>query len=242
MGYKLNERVQSGGVPMHLVKPMLDSHSIPYFVETGTAGGQTAIEASKHFKRVWTIELIKNRAEIKSFPSNVTYIEGDSANLLPNIVQELKGLRGDKKNQYVIFYLDAHYSDIVPNTSGHPECPVIHEINHVADYGEDAVLIIDDARYFLGHPPHPHDPTQWPSIDQVIILLRDKFPFHKITLTDDYILCIPLHLREVIDREWRDKFSVRYPDEKEKLRIESRNVFNAAMKMYNEFVNYISKP
>lgn len=239
MGYKTNG-VDTGGLPMHLVKPLIDNYDIPFFVETGTASGDSARLASKLFKKVWTIEVVEDRQNIQTENDNIEFLVGDSSKLLYGIIEELKNKKGDNKHQFVLFYLDAHYSDIVPNESDYPECPLLDEIKIAANYGEDAIIIIDDARLFLGQPPYPHDPREWPSIKEIFALLIEKFPYHHITLTDDYILAVPLHVRDVIDKEWRDRFAVRYPNEEDKLKVQVKDVYHAFMeKFYKPFFEYI---
>lgn len=233
MGYCTNG-VTTGGLPLHLVKPLIDAHDIPYMVETGTAAGDSARLSATLFKSVWSIELIQGRAEIKDAPKNVFFLQGDSGELLPEIIKELIKLKAKKEHQYVLFYLDAHYSGDTPNETDYPECPLLEEIKAVAEYGEDAIIIIDDARLFFGHPPHPHDPTQWPSIAEIFWVLSNSFPYHHITITDDYVLAIPLHVRDVIDAEWRNRFHIRYPNAEDKLRGQVQDV-------YKSLLNYMTK-
>lgn len=238
MGYMLNG-VLTGGLPDHLIKPMIDKYDIPYMVETGTANGDSARLAATMFKKVFTIELITDRPATESAQDNIEFLFGDSKKLLPEIVNELFILKSTKERQYVLFYLDAHYSDIVPNESDYDECPLLQEIRCVAVYGEDAIIIIDDARLFFGSPPYPHDPTEWPSMCEIFILLKSKFPYHHITITDDYILAIPIHCREAIDKEWRDRFHIRYPNEKDKLREQYKEVWKDIRGHYSEFLKYV---
>ncbi len=229
MGYKTNG-VDTGGLPMHLIQPLLDKYEINYLVETGTANGDSARAAAKLFKKVWTIELIEDRQEKKDSPDNITWLVGDSTKLLPDIISELLELRDNSKRNWVLFYLDAHYSGDTENESGYPECPVLEEIKCIETYGYESIIIIDDARLFLGQPPHPHNPEEWPSIADIFILLKDKFPYQHTTITDDYILSIPLHVRDVIDQEWRDRFHIRYPNEADKLKSQVRDVYKALKK------------
>ena len=238
MAYKLNG-CETGGLPIHLVKPLVENYDIPFIVETGTAGGLSIREAAKLFKTCWTIELIAERPDIEEAPTNVHFLVGNSPDVLPSIILKLKILKDEKESQYVLFYLDAHYSDEVPNESDCPECPLLEEINCIAEYGNDAIIIIDDARLFFGHPPYPHNPQEWPSICEIFILLKEKFPYHHITITDDYILCIPLHCREVIDKEWRDRFHIRYPNEKDKLKGQYKEVWKDVKERYSEFLKYV---
>ena len=239
MGYQLNG-CNTNGLPEYLIKAILDKHEVKYLVETGTASGDSARLAASMFEKVWTIEVIEERQEPDESVSNIEYLCGDSVELLPAIIKKLKQLKENNERQWVLFYLDAHYSGNTPNESGYPECPVLKEIQAISEYGEDSIIIIDDARLFFGHPPYPHDPTEWPSICEIFILLREKFPYHHITITDDYILCIPLHVREVIDKEWRGRFHIRYPNDEDKLRQQVKDVHVAFIdKLYKPFLNYI---
>jgi hypothetical protein len=238
MGYKLNG-CNTGGLPMYLIKPLLEKYKIPFFVETGTAGGESVRTASPYFKHCYTIELIKGRPNKDIINKNVDYLIGDSVELLPNIISELNDAKSKlepinhvEQKQFVLFWLDAHYSDEVPNTSNRKECPILEEIQAVSAYGDDAIIFIDDARLFLGSVPYPCNPKDWCSISDIFVKLTNCFPYHYHTLTDDYIISIPIHVKEVIDKEWRDRFSERYPSEKEKIRVELKHI-------YNEFLNYI---
>lgn len=227
MGYILNTGVKSDGLPVHLVKVLVDNYHVPFFIETGSAGGDSARLAATMFQKVWSIELVKDRADTKDAPSNVTFLEGDSVEHLPEIIQELLSRNPKKEQQFVLFYLDAHFCGDTPNELPYPECPLLDEIKCIAEYGEDALIIIDDARLFFGSPPYPNDPTQWPAVCDIIILLREKFPFHHITITDDYILAVSHHVREAIDKEWRDNFKIRYPNPQDKLKQQVKDVHKA---------------
>jgi len=239
MGYK-TLGVDTGGLPMHLVKVLQDKYEIPFLVETGTASGQSSLEAFRFFDKIWTIELIPERPEFPNKVGRIISLIGDSTTLLPNVISELLERKGGKERQWVLFYLDAHYSDDVPNETGYPECPLLKEIECVAEYGYESIIIIDDARLFLGQPPHPHNPEEWPSILEIFTLLKEKFPYHHITITDDYILAIPLHVRDVIDKEWRDRFHIRYPNDADKLRGQVKDVYKAFIKdIYEPFKRYI---
>lgn len=239
MGYQTNG-CDTGSIPMYLIKPLLDKHSIPYLVETGTANGQSMRDASPFFKKCTTIELIGSRPEIKDAPTNVEFLIGQSVDLLPIIIDELNELKQTEGNltenkvrqQFVIFFLDAHYSDNVPNTSDIPECPVLEEIEIVSKYGDDAIIIIDDLRLFIGSTPYPCNANEWPTLDDIMHKLRILFPYHYNTIVDDYIISIPVHVKEVWDKEWRDRFKIRYPDDKDKLKEYTKYVYTA-------FLNYL---
>lgn len=216
MGYKLNG-VKTGGLPVHLINPLLEKHSIKFFIESGTAGGESIRVAAKMFEECYTIELVEGRSKI-NIP-NTTFVLGESQEKLPGIIKELDG-------SWAFFWLDAHYSDPEPNTSNYKECPVLEEIEAIAPYPK-SVIMIDDARLFLGAAPWPLDPRQWPGIADIFKALDKAFPEHYKTITDDYILCIPQEMKPEIDHEWVSRYKVRYPSEQDKLKEDAKNVFSA---------------
>ena len=236
MGYKLNG-VETEGLPVHLIKPLLDSHSIPYFVETGTAGGHSVKEASSMFKKCYTMEIISGRPVLKDVPKNIDFMIGNSIDLLPEVIDELIILREAEgtvtengvRQQFVLFWLDAHYSDNVPNKSDIPECPVLDEIEIVSKYGDDSIVIIDDCRLFLGATPYPCNSAEWCGIDEIFNKLRTLFPYHYNTLVDDYIVSIPIHIKEVWDEQWNKRFLTRYPSEQDKLKVDAQNVYKSVL-------------
>jgi hypothetical protein len=230
MGFLLNG-VNTGGIPMYLIEKILLKHEVPYFVETGTAAGASVRTASPYFKTCYTIEAIDGRQEIANAPDNILFFTGNSPDMLYEIVSELLRLKGSATRQFVLFWLDAHYSGDTPNETEFPECPLLDEIQEVSRYGEDAIILIDDARLFFGHPPYPNNPKEWPCIQDIFIKLRECFPYHYATITDDYILCVPIHVKEVIDEEWRSRYHIRYPNAADKLKAQAKEVF-AAVKNY----------
>ena len=64
MGYLYNG-VETEGVPLKMINEIIKGVNVEYFVETGTAGGFSIIEASKHFPTCFTIELIEGRTPKK---------------------------------------------------------------------------------------------------------------------------------------------------------------------------------
>jgi len=233
MGYLLNG-VDTGGIPVYLIKKIIDYVRVDTLVETGTASGESIKEASKYFKTCHTIELIPDRQVVDKKIKNITWHEGNSLVILPNIVNELVAIKDgmqikgeDTVYEYVLFFLDSHYSDPVPNTSGIQECPVMQELEIISKYADSAIIIIDDLRLFIGQPPAPLNPQEWPSIQEIFALFNDMFPHSYTTIVDDYILSIPSRLREPIDEEWRSRFTIRYPNAADKLKEQAREVLKA---------------
>lgn len=234
MGHKINDMVDTGGFPLYLVKNLIENVDVPYFIESGTAGGESIIKASKHFKHCYTIELIEGRAIVNPDIENITWYTGHSVGVLAEIIEELiidkESLQKPKKPEkynYALFFLDAHYSDNVPNESEYKECYILEEIQAMARYRDDSIIIIDDARLFMGHPPAPNNPQDWAGIQDIFISLKEHFPYNYSTIIDDYIVSVPERIRDYIDEDWRKNFNKRYPSEKDKLQSEVKNVWKA---------------
>ncbi len=214
MGY-LHNGVKTGGVPIDFIKRFVDEYDIQIFIETGTAGGQSAQDAAQIFGLVHTIEIVEGRSNVWC-PENVTFHIGDSAKLLNSVSKPFKGQR-------IVFWLDAHWSEPYESPKDVDECPVLDEI--AAIKGHDALVLIDDARLFFGAHPYPGDPRKWPSFQKVFVALRDSFPKHEITIVDDYIIAIPDYMRDTFHNEWRERFKQRYPEEIDRVKMEMRNSY-----------------
>jgi hypothetical protein len=218
MGYPSN-MIKNSGIPIDLVKKITTAFNVPYFVETGTAGGESVRLAAELFKDCHTIEVVKERAIINKkldWPDNIYFYNADSIEVLPNILEGFK-------DEYALYWLDAHYSDNVPAAEGVVECPLLQELDIISKH-QQAIILIDDARLFLGPPPWPNDPRQWPRIDEIFAAIKAKYPWHYTTIVDDYIVSLPDTLKDVLDKEWLENFDKRYPSEKERLRTESKHV------------------
>jgi hypothetical protein len=224
MGYLTNDIVTSGGLPTWIIKPLLDSFIIPVFLETGTAGGSSVKEASELFEKCFTIELLENTVTETIDKDNVSFHVGNTVDVLPKIISELN----ESHNQSsILFWLDAHYSGLQVNETGYKDCYILEELEIVSRYDGNAIILIDDARLFIGMPPYPLDPRDWASIDEIFSLIKEKFPNNRTTIMDDYIFSFPEQMKSVIDSEWRKNYDIRYPDASTKLRTKAKDVFNA---------------
>ena len=52
-------------------------------------------------------------------------------------------------------------------------------------------MLIDDARYFLGPPPVPHEISGWPDWESVLRALRQLSSTHAVICSNDTILFVP---------------------------------------------------
>jgi hypothetical protein len=227
MGYELNG-VEDGGCPFHIVKKIIEGFDVPYFVETGTAGGVTIKKASEIFKECHTIEIIPNRTlernEINvydendptlitdiifvpiEYSENITFHLGDTTKVLPKILSKVN-------DNYCVFWLDAHYSDEIPSEDGTVECPILDELQIISLFNchNKAIILIDDARLFFGTPPSPMKPELWASLQDIFDSIRKNFPYHHFTIVDDYIVAVPNEMKQNLFNEWLERFKIRYP-------------------------------
>jgi FkbM family methyltransferase len=167
-----------------------------HFIETGTYLGNTAIWASDYFEKIYTIE-IDHEISQKAFynarhKNNISFIVGDSSKELSAISSSLPGSN--------IYWLDGHWCQEVPKISF--ECPLLNELNSIVARPDDLILI-DDARFFMGIVPYPHDANNWPRIDEVLLMIRSKYPDHRIVIDLDIIMCFPIDVYMYLEENVR---------------------------------------
>jgi hypothetical protein len=133
------------------------------FIETGTHLGDTLayIGHNKEIKCT-SIELsnelfVQARKRFASY-SNVNILHGDSADVLPICVLELR--------EPALFWLDGHYSGGI-TAKGLYETPVSTELAAILDSSiKTHVILIDDARCFDGN-------NGYPNLDDLLKIVRE---------------------------------------------------------------------
>jgi FkbM family methyltransferase len=174
-------------VPEELIAFLKQKFALEDFVETGTFQAVSATWASRHFKRVFTIEanepLWRAARTRHGYLSNIEFILGNSPHELKKLFPRL---------QRPLFWLDAHWCG--PHTAGETEeCPLLAELAAISEADiEPKVILIDDARYFLAPPPsgHNHKWEQWPDLTTVLSSLERCGDFY-ILVEDDVIAAVP---------------------------------------------------
>lgn len=151
----------SSNLPGPLVHRLRRKWRINFFVETGTAYGDTTELAAIMFDQVWSCDIDgklieKARDRIKDYPGVKLSIES-SPDFLRRIKPELA--------QPVMYWLDAHWSG--GPTKPVKESPLLEEIGAISSLNGHSVILIDDIELIETPPPLPHDPTQWPTMDKV---------------------------------------------------------------------------
>lgn len=229
MGQRLNG-VNTGGIPMYLINEFLKETDIPLFVELGTASGGSIKEAAPYFKECVTIEINEDRPLYDSTLRNVKWLIGNTIDILPGLIEEFINYKSDNKiedHRYCLFWVDSHFDGDKPKNSKYKDCYLLEELDIISLYSQDSIIIIDDARLFMGNPPQPNNALEWPNLQQIFEKFRQKFPYFFVTIVDDYILAFPDRLKWVFDREWMGRYSVRYPSDADKLKSQVKDVYDA---------------
>ena len=157
------------------------------FVETGTYQAETTAATAPLFDRVYTVELspvLYEQATRKlAHLRHVEVIQGSS----PEVLRA----RGPEFSlSSVLYWLDAHWCG--GSTGGAAnECPLLGELAAIGDLNDSSVVLIDDARYFLGPPPAPHNAAHWPGLFEVEGALRQISGRHKLWIVNDVIIYAP---------------------------------------------------
>jgi hypothetical protein len=124
---------------------------IKVFVETGTYRSETVRLLRKHVDRCITIELdpaLHAEAQAKmSAMDGIDLLLGNSGDLIPEVLKAL--------NQPALFWLDAHYSG-AGTARGPEDTPILQELGAILRHPvEGHVVVIDDAREFIGAADYP---------------------------------------------------------------------------------------
>lgn len=140
-----------------LIKDIQKTHKISIFIETGTFIGNSLIGLHQSFEKLYSIELDKGiyrlaKKRLSPYP-NVEILHGDSARLLPQIMDTL--------SSPAIFWLDAHYSSGVTGL-GELQTPVMRELKTIFDHPiKKHYILIDDVKDFNGL-------NDYPTVDEIL--------------------------------------------------------------------------
>ena len=147
---------KSNTTPPHIIKRFYIKYykyrySINVLIETGTFLGEMVRKQRKCFKKIYSIEIdpiLFRRAKdkFKRF-ENINIIYGDSSEQLIRVLEYLQ--------EPAIFWLDGHYSG-KGTSKGFKQTPIFEELSLILKhYIKNHVIIIDDARYFIGENDYP---------------------------------------------------------------------------------------
>lgn len=187
-------------IPESLVLNLVKNNNVKNFIETGTYKGNSSFWAAKHFDNVFTIELNKELYEEtssrKDAPKNIKFLHGNSKDVLPELVNKLDGQS--------IFWLDGHWC--MGAGGKEDECPLMNELMAISKT-KDSIILIDDARCFLGPLPPPHNANDWPRIDEIFLLINNHFPSYTTTIVEDVIVAVPASVKQNLDDYWQNNYN-----------------------------------
>lgn len=171
-----------------LVTALKQALPLDVFVETGTFRGDTVELVRERFKTVHSVELSREHYEAARLRfadrAHIDLVCGDSAEAL---ARWMPGLH--KKS--VLYFLDAHWCAADNTAGGASQCPLLDEIRAIGRLNDESLIVIDDARLFLAPPPAPHEISDWPDMNAVLVALQRASPSHRAMVLNDVILFFP---------------------------------------------------
>jgi hypothetical protein len=160
-----------------VVREYAERFQLKTFVETGTYLGQMIDATKEIFDEIVSIELDKTlfqRAKSRfSEYKNITILRGDSAELLPEYIKDIR--------KPVLFWLDAHYSAGF-TAKGDLNTPINAELESILNHplNTEHVILIDDARCFNGL-------DDYPTLNDLKKAIQEKNPNLVMNIRDDII-------------------------------------------------------
>jgi hypothetical protein len=162
-----------------VIREYAQRYALRTLVETGTYLGD-AIQANlRNFSRIYSIELGEDlwKRSVRRFKGapHVTILHGDSAAVLPRVVE---GLR-----EPALFWLDGHFSGGI-TAQGPTDTPVLVEVATVLSHPFEHVVLIDDVRCFVGKDGYP-------TLSALEAFVRERKPGCTFTVRDDIARVVP---------------------------------------------------
>ncbi len=147
------------------------------FIETGTYKGKMVYAVMPYMDQIYSIELSEThyqnaRKRFAGYPDIHIY-QGQSGEVLPQILKTI--------DQPCLFWLDAHYSG-GSTAKGDMETPIMQEMECILNHPlvEKHVILIDDARCFVGQ-------NDYPSLESLQKLIHEAHPDWIFEVTNDII-------------------------------------------------------
>jgi hypothetical protein len=161
------------------VKHYADKYAIKTLIETGTYFGHMIRAVQYDFEQIYSVELSaelanKARSKFKNY-GWIEILEGDSGEMLPTIL--------GKVTKPCLFWLDAHYSSGV-TAKGQLDTPIELELDLILRQMIPHVILIDDAREFVGQ-------NDYPAIEELRMQVLQKAPKRKFEVQNDIIRILP---------------------------------------------------
>lgn len=163
------------------IKSYGERFDLDTLIETGTYLGTTVWAVRNYFSRIVSIELGQELYEKakKMFEDyeHISIIKGDSGEVLPIVLE----LIIDKP---CLFWLDGHYSAGI-TACGDLQTPIIQEIEAIFAHPiKQHVILIDDARLFVGK-------DDYPQLDEFVQYIKSIRTDINVEVIDDIIRITP---------------------------------------------------
>jgi hypothetical protein len=159
-----------------VIKDYARKYGIKIFVETGTFLGQTVDAVKYAFNKIFSIELddkLYNNAKTKFLKfKNISIIRGDSAEVLPGILNDI--------SEPCLFWLDGHYSHGI-TAKAKIDTPILQELSHILSHPvKEHIILIDDAHFF-------NSQGDWPDIKKLEEMVHKERPDLIFEIKNDII-------------------------------------------------------
>lgn len=162
-------------VKQNNIRKFQRDYGLTTFVETGTFLGDMVEAQKRDFRKIYSIELgedLYNQAveRFNKYP-HIKLLHGDSGVVLKDLLREI--------NEPALFWLDGHYSAGITAKSG-KNTPIMEELGAILSQKYDHIILIDDARLFIGE-------GDYPTIDELSSFVTGLDSRRKISVADDII-------------------------------------------------------
>lgn len=163
-------------IKQEIIVEYKNKHNISTLVESGTYLGDMVWAQQDNFDKIYTIELSKHLHQLaqKRFKKkeHIHVLLGDSGKMMTTVVKEIS----DK----AIFWLDGHYAGGI-TARGEKDCPIWDELKAILSTDIEHIILIDDARLFIGE-------RDYPSLNGVQVYILEQYPNSKIKVVNDCII------------------------------------------------------
>ncbi|MDR5002190.1 MULTISPECIES: FkbM family methyltransferase [Brevibacillus] len=161
-------------------------HQINTLIETGTYRGYMVDTQKAVFQRIYSIELdlaLYTAAKTHfAADAHVSILHGDSGTVLPQLLASI--------DEPCLFWLDGHYIPLsTESAKGNLDTPILAELAAILSHPvPNHVILIDDARCFIGSNPLLKDYPTIAELKQYVATLRPDLHFE---VKDDIIRIHP---------------------------------------------------
>jgi hypothetical protein len=166
-------------VKQRIVDRYAGQYGLKVLIETGTHYGDMVAALRMRFTRIDSIEIYKplylKSLERFAGAEHVYLHHGDSEKILPAILAALA--------EPALFWLDAHYSG-EGTGKGNLDTPILKELKFILAHPLKHVILIDDARLFVGRDGYP-------GVSALRDFLNRQSPDKQFVVQDDIIRITP---------------------------------------------------